>query len=135
MPTNVVILQGDITQLKVDTIVPGDRIGTRESYRTALRNAAERHARSIAFPDGPRAIPNGSNALPDGSSAFPDGPPADRPHSGRDAALIALTEVRDFVATHPGTFSEIIFACWDTENYHLYKEILGGENRMIDIPT
>lgn len=128
MPTNVVILQGDITQLKVDTIVPGDRIGTRESYRTALRNAAERHARSIAFPDGPRAIPDGPNA-------FPDGPRADRPHSGRDAALIALTEVRDFVATHPGTFSEIIFACWDTENYHLYKEMLGGENRMIDIPT
>jgi O-acetyl-ADP-ribose deacetylase (regulator of RNase III) len=128
MPTNVVILQGDITQLKVDTIVPGDRIGTRESYRTALRNAAERHARSIAFPDGPRAIPDGPNA-------FPDGPRADRPHSGRDAALIALTEVRDFIATHPGTFSEIIFACWDTENYHLYKEILGGENRMIDIPT
>src|SRR5580698_8449614 len=128
MPTNVVILQGDITQLKVDTIVPGDRIGTRESYRTALRNAAERHTRSIAFPDGPRPIPDGPNA-------FPDGPRADRPHSGRDAALIALTEVRDFVATHPGTFSEIIFACWDTENYHLYKEILGGENRMIDIPT
>ena len=112
MPTNVVILQGDISQLKVDTIVPVDRIGTREAYREALRAAAARHSRSIAFPDG-------------------TGLSGDRPAAVR----IALAEVRDFLIRHPNAFSEIIFACWDTENYHLYKEMLGGENRMIDIPT
>jgi len=44
---------------------------------------------------------------------------------------VALTTVRNFLKEQPGAFSEIIFVCWDTENYHLYKEMLGSENRII----
>lgn len=129
MNTNLVVLQGDITQLKVDAIVRRDSIWANgrtgkeaagdaghylsKAYRSALQAAAASKARTIAFPDPDEHL-----------SGFPR----------NTAAQIALTEVREFVKQHPGAFSEIIFACWDPDNYQLYKDMLGGENRVIHLP-
>ena len=107
MQTQLVVLQGDIAQLNVDTVVE-DRSLTQEplgkAYRNALQKAVASKSKSIAFPCM---------------------------CEGTEAAQVALKTVRDFVEEHPGTFREIIFACWEPENYHLYKEMLGGENRVI----
>lgn len=122
MQTQLVVLQGDITQLNVDAIVE-DRLLSEEgrpesarleaAYRKALLRAKGDRARSIAFP----CVGGGIK---------------DYPRS--EAVEVALKTVRDFIGEHPGSFTEIIFACWDTENYHLYKQMLGGENRVIEIP-
>jgi len=131
MNTKLVVIQGDISQLKVDTIVPaadldeclqvlGDRgqVQAEEclgrAYVDSLKSAAKRKARTIAFP-------NVSDPQPGLSKGF----------SRNKAAFVALTAVRKFVVEQPGQFTEIIFVCWDTENYHLYKEMLGSENRVV----
>jgi O-acetyl-ADP-ribose deacetylase (regulator of RNase III) len=131
MNTKLVVIQGDISQLKVDTIVPAadldeclrvqndrgqvqaeERLG--RAYLDSLKSAAETKARTIAFP-------NVSDPLAGFSKGF----------SKNKAAFVALTAVRNFVTEQPGQFTEIIFVCWDTENYHLYKEMLGSENRVV----
>ena len=110
MPTQLVVLQGDIAQLNVDLVVE-DRSLAQEpldrAYRNALQKGVASRSRSIAFP----CI----------------GPGADR----SETVQVALETIRDFLKEHPGIFREIIFACWEPENYHLYKEMLGGENRVI----
>lgn len=128
MNTKLVVIQGDISQLKVDTIVPaadldeclqvpGDR-GTEEclgrAYSDSLKSAAKRKSRTIAFPN-----------VSDGHPGFSKG------FSKNKAAFVALTAVRNFLVEQPGQFTEVIFVCWDTENYHLYKEMLGSENRVV----
>ena len=117
MQTQLVVLQGDITQLSVDTIVGNEHLANdlqstllETAYRNALLRAKSDRARSVAFP----CVGSGVK---------------DYPRS--EAVEVALKTVRDFISEHPGTFTEIIFACWDTENYHLYKQMLGGENRVI----
>lgn len=105
MQTQLVVLQGDITQLNVDAIVGKQSLtASAESYRDALLRARSDSARSVAFPCV-------------GCES--------------DDVEVALKTVRDFVMEYPGSFSEIIFACWDAENYGLYKRLLGGENRII----
>ena len=135
MNTKLVVIQGDISQLKVDTIVPAadldeclqvadDRghVQTEErlgrAYLDSLKSAAKRKARTIAFPDI-------SDPRPGFTKGFSKG------FSKNKAAFVALTAVRNFVTEQPGQFTEIIFVCWDTENYHLYKEMLGSENRVV----
>ncbi|WP_133994387.1 macro domain-containing protein [Dinghuibacter silviterrae] len=110
MQTQLVVLQGDIRQLNVDAKALDLTEDTATAYRKALLRAKSDNARSIAFP----CVSFGNN---------PSG-----------AAEVALKTVRDFLSENPGTFSEVIFACWDTENYKLYKAMLGGENRVINIP-
>ncbi len=39
------------------------------------------------------------------------------------AAEIALKEVRHFLAENP-TFKEVVFCCFDTENYHIYENLM-----------
>jgi O-acetyl-ADP-ribose deacetylase (regulator of RNase III) len=120
MQTQLVVLQGDITQLNVDAIVEGESLEQEtpsgflgKAYRNALLRGVAQRARSIAFP-----------CIGGGVKDFPRS----------EAVAVALKAVRDFLEEYPGSFSEIIFACWDPENYHLYKEMLGGENRIINIP-
>ena len=110
MQTQLVVLHGDITQLNVDTIVGKQSLSARDqgaSYRDALLRARSDRSRSVAFP-----------CL--GSES--------------ESVELALKTVRDFIREYPGSFSEIIFACWDSQNYALYRQLLGGENRVIDIP-
>ena len=105
MQTQLVVLHGDITQLNVDAIVGKQALSPEAtSYRDALLRARTDQARSIAFP------------CLSGES---------------EEVELALKSVRDFVAEYPGSFSEIIFACWDSDNYLLYKKLLGGENRVL----
>jgi O-acetyl-ADP-ribose deacetylase (regulator of RNase III) len=127
MHTKLVVIQGDISQLKVDAIVQAsdldeclqvreDRaLGQTEeclnkAYQNSLNWAVSRKAKTVAFPN-----------VNDPHLSF----------SKNKAAFVALTAVRNFVIAQPGQFTEIIFVCWDTENYHLYKEMLGGENRAV----
>jgi O-acetyl-ADP-ribose deacetylase len=141
MHTKLLVIQGDITQLRVDVIVrtggvisdaaPDDlhiphvihtegpvwTDGTQQeaallgkTYHDALVTAVSNHAKTIAFPN-----------ISTGRSGYPK----------KKAALVALTTVRNFLKEWPGTFTEIIFACWDTENYHLYKDMLGSENLVV----
>lgn len=125
MNTNLVVIQGDITQLKVDAIVQSsaldeclqavtDRETTKEclsqAYMASLKSAVARNARTLAFPN-----------VNDEHLTF----------SKDQAVQVALTTVRKFLAEQPGWFNEIIFVCWDTENYHLYRAMLGGENRVV----
>jgi len=105
MQTQLVVLQGDIAQLNVDAIVGKQALSaSADSYRNALRRALSESARSVAFP------------CVSGES---------------EEVELALKTIRDFVMENPGRFSEIIFACWDADNYGLYKRLLGGENRVI----
>lgn len=120
MQTQLVVLQGDITQLSVDAIVGDEHLANdlqstllETAYRNALLRAKSNRARSIAFPCVGAGVKN---------------------YPRSEAVEVALKTVRDFISEHPGTFTEIIFACWDTENYHLYKQMLGGENRVIGRP-
>ncbi len=142
MYTKLLVIQGDITQLKVDAIV---RSGARQpriydtqelpsryvidtedpvwtasnaqaeallekAYVDALHLAIDSEATSIAFPN-----------IGTGSSGYPN----------NTAAEVALKAVYNFLKQSPGKLSEVIFACWDSENYHLYKEMLGGENLIL----
>jgi O-acetyl-ADP-ribose deacetylase (regulator of RNase III) len=141
MNTKLVVIQGDISQLKVDAIVQAsvldeclqlpDEQGREldqghcqdhrqrqaeeclsKAYLTSLNRAVSQKAKTIAFPNINKAH---------------------REFSKIKAALVALTAVRNFLLEQPGLLTEVIFVCWDTENYHLYKEMLGGENRMMPV--
>lgn len=150
MYTKLLIIQGDITQLKVDAIVRSGATQTRisdtqelparydidtearyvidtedpiwsassaqaealleKAYVDALHLAMDSEATSIAFPN-----------IGTGSSGYPND----------TAAEVALKAVYNFLKQSPGKLSEVIFACWDSENYHLYKQMLGGENLIL----
>ncbi len=83
---------------------PEQEVLLGNAYRRSLEQALSSHAKTIAFPN--------IGAKP-------------------RAAQIALTTVRNFITEQPGRFTEIIFVCWDTDIYYLYREMLGGENRVI----
>ncbi len=72
-------------------------------YTNSLKLAVENGLRSVAFPN-----------ISTGIYHFP------KPK----ASQIAVSTVQNFVAANPGAFSEIIFICYDDENYSLYKTLL-----------
>ncbi|MBO9202236.1 MULTISPECIES: O-acetyl-ADP-ribose deacetylase [Niastella] len=71
-------------------------------YRHSLQLAVETGIKTIAFPN-----------ISTGIYHFPKS----------EAATIAITTVQQFLATD-NTIKEIIFVCFDEENYALYKERL-----------
>ena len=71
-------------------------------YQNSLKLAASHQLNSVAFPN-----------ISTGVYHFPK----------KDAAEIAVKTVREFLATHNQP-SEIIFACFDEENYSLYRRLL-----------
>ena len=73
-------------------------------YRKSLSMAVENNISSIAFPN-----------IGTGVYGFPK----------ERAATIATAEVRNFVENHTG-INEILFVCFDDENYSLYKRLLDG---------
>ncbi len=69
-------------------------------YKNCLELARENNIRSIAFP-----------AISTGAYGYPK----------EEAAKIAVKTVKDFCDSNPISFDEIIFACFDGENYNVYK--------------
>ncbi len=72
----------------------------RSCYTNSLRLAEEAGATSIAFPN-----------ISTGVYHYPK----------ERAAKIALAAVRDH---HAGTLTDVVFACFDTENYQFYASLL-----------
>lgn len=72
-------------------------------YTNSLKLALENGLRSVTFPN-----------ISTGVYHYP------KP----EAAQIAVSTVHNFVAANPGAFDEIIFICYDEENYFLYKTLL-----------
>jgi len=76
------------------------------AYRNSLKLAAENNCRSIAFPN-----------ISTGIYGYPK----------ELAAQVALSTVREYIQTHPNTFDQILFVCFDDENYQLYYSALKEE--------
>jgi len=73
-------------------------------YINSLKIANELDAVTIAFPN-----------ISTGIYHFPK----------KDAAEIAVQAVREFLNSDNRTLQEVIFVCFDEENYNLYKALLG----------
>jgi len=72
------------------------------AYRNSIRLAAEKHLRTVAFPN-----------ISTGIYGFP-----------RERAVdIAIGAVREALAKAPG-IEQVTFVCFDDENYRLYRERL-----------
>lgn len=72
------------------------------AYRNSLQLALDHGVASIAFPN-----------ISTGVYRFPK----------REAATIAVQAVTEFLQAHEG-IQRVIFACFDDENYHIYKALL-----------
>ncbi|MEL6864045.1 MAG: O-acetyl-ADP-ribose deacetylase [Bacteroidota bacterium] len=72
-------------------------------YKNSLALAAEYQYTSIAFPN-----------ISTGIYRFPK----------KRAAEIAIASVQDYLQNHQGTIKEVLFVCFDEENYHLYRDLL-----------
>ena len=74
-----------------------------DCYANSLILAAEKGIKSIAFPN-----------ISTGVYGFP------KPQ----AANLAISIVKDYVAQHPTQFDEIVFVCFDEENFDLYGQVI-----------
>jgi len=72
-------------------------------YKNSLKIASDNQLTTIAFPN-----------ISTGVYGYPK----------KEAASIAVAAVKDFVGTHSAVFDEIIFVCFDEENYALYRQLL-----------
>ncbi len=77
----------------------------KSCYETALQLAAEHHCKSIAFPN-----------ISTGVYRFPK----------EEAAGIAIKAVRNFLSENELP-EEVIFDCFDKENYAIYERLLKAE--------
>jgi O-acetyl-ADP-ribose deacetylase (regulator of RNase III) len=75
----------------------------REAYYNSLLLAENNGLKTIAFPN-----------VGTGLYGFPK----------EVAAEIAIKTVREFCGEHPMAFTEITFACFDEDNFHIYNEQL-----------
>jgi O-acetyl-ADP-ribose deacetylase len=74
----------------------------RNAYHNSLKLAAQHHLKTIAFPN-----------ISTGVYGFPK----DR------AAEIAVNTIKEFCSSHPEALDEVIFVCFDDENYKLYEKL------------
>ncbi len=77
----------------------------KSCYKTALKLAVEHHCKSIAFPN-----------ISTGIYRFPK----------EEAADIAIKTVRNFLLENKLP-EEVIFVCFDAENYAIYERLLKAE--------
>ncbi len=77
------------------------------AYHNSLQLAMENHIKTIAFPN-----------ISTGVYGFP------KPL----AAEIALKAINDFCKTYPDAFTEIIFVCFDDENFGIYNKLVISGN-------
>jgi O-acetyl-ADP-ribose deacetylase (regulator of RNase III) len=75
-----------------------------DCYHNSLLLAMENNIRSIAFPN-----------ISTGVYGFPKD----------KAAMIALFTVNQFCREYPEALEEVIFVCYDEENYGIYRGIIG----------
>jgi O-acetyl-ADP-ribose deacetylase (regulator of RNase III) len=75
-----------------------------DSYHNSLLLAMEHNVKTIAFPN-----------ISTGVYGFPKD----------KAAMVALFTVSQFCREFPDALSEVIFVCFDEENYNIYKSIIG----------
>jgi O-acetyl-ADP-ribose deacetylase (regulator of RNase III) len=75
-----------------------------DCYHNSLLLAQEYNIKTIAFPN-----------ISTGIYGFPKD----------KAAMIALFTVSQFCREFPDALSEVIFICFDDENYNIYKSIIG----------
>jgi O-acetyl-ADP-ribose deacetylase len=76
------------------------------AYTNSLKLASEQQVRTIAFPN----ISTGIYRFPKDS-----------------AAQIAIQSVTQFLAT-TNVIEKVIFVCFDSENYELYRKLLGAQD-------
>jgi O-acetyl-ADP-ribose deacetylase (regulator of RNase III) len=74
------------------------------SYHNSLMLAMKHGIKTIAFPN-----------ISTGIYGFPKD----------KAAMVALFSVNQFCREYPGALNEVIFVCFDEENYNIYKSIIG----------
>ena len=80
----------------------GEKELLRNAYSNSLKLAMENSVRTIAFPN-----------ISTGVYRFPK----------NEAAAIAVDTVREFVSTHPLALDEVLFICFDDDNYQLYQKL------------
>jgi len=73
-------------------------------YENCLKLAKENNIRSIAFP-----------AISTGAYGYPK----------KEAAQIAFAAVNEFCVKNPKSFDQIIFVCFDLENFEIYQKLNG----------
>lgn len=72
-------------------------------YKNSLKLALQNGLKIVAFPN-----------ISTGIYGYPK----------KEAARIAVSTVKDFVDAHPQALDEVIFVCFDDENYELYRELI-----------
>lgn len=72
-------------------------------YQNSLQLAADNQLKTVAFPN-----------ISTGVYGYPK----------KEAAAVAVQSVRAFIAENPGVLAEVIFVCFDAENYNLYQQLL-----------
>lgn len=72
-------------------------------YKNSLQLAADNHLKSIGFPN-----------ISTGIYGYPK----------KEAAAIAVDAVKSFINANPEALDEVIFICYDDENYLLYQQLL-----------
>ena len=75
-----------------------------DAYNNSLELARAHNVKTIAFPN-----------ISTGVYGFPK----------NKAALVALFSASQFCREYPDALEEIIFVCYDDENYNIYKGIIG----------
>jgi O-acetyl-ADP-ribose deacetylase (regulator of RNase III) len=75
----------------------------QNAYDNSLKVAAENNVRSIAFPN-----------ISTGVYRFPK----------HEAAAIAVGAVKEFISIHPEVLDEVLFVCFDDENFELYQKLI-----------
>jgi O-acetyl-ADP-ribose deacetylase (regulator of RNase III) len=83
-----------------------ERVLLSNCYFNSLDLAKKHELRTIAFPN-----------ISTGVYGFPK----------EEAAKVAVATTQRFVADDPDVFDEIIFICYDDENYKLYEKLLFSE--------
>ncbi len=107
----VITTGGNLTaQMVIHTVGPVYNGGKKNEahllancYIHSLQLAIENKLTTIAFPN-----------ISTGVYGYPK----------QAAAQIATDTVKDFVAAHPNKLEEIIFVCFDDENFSIYKKLL-----------
>ena len=72
-------------------------------YIRSLQLAADNHLKTIAFPN-----------ISTGVYGYPK----------KAAASIAVDTVKKFINNHPQALDEVVFVCFDDENYQIYQKLL-----------
>lgn len=78
-----------------------------QCYTNTLALAVENNLKTIAFPNISTGVYN-----------FPK----------KEAAAIAIRYVAQFINDHPAALNEVIFVCFDEENFNIYQKLLVAEN-------